>query len=95
VHGRPRTDLAAVEDVSGKPQPWRPRAHAPVEALAVIDDTVYAGGRFASISDAPRQPLSYEDLCGKPYKTHARYAEGAQRWVDLRTSPDPRQSSSA
>src|SRR3954447_11025563 len=38
-----------------------PRADAPVDALAVIDDTVYAGGRFTSISDAPRQPLAALD----------------------------------
>jgi WD40 repeat protein len=53
----PRNRLAAI-GTGGKLSDWNPNPDAPVRALAIIDNTLYVGGRFANIGNAQRNHLA-------------------------------------
>ena len=52
LDGIPRTNLGAVDAVSGEVTPWSPTTDGIVLDLAVSADTVYVGGHFAKANGA-------------------------------------------
>ena len=57
---RPRF-LVAANRTDGRLERWNPRLNGPVNTLAVIGDTVYAGGKFTSVSGARRHNIAAID----------------------------------
>ena len=53
--------MAAVNRADGRVERWNPRVNGGVSTLAVIDNTVYAGGRFTSISGVRRRHIAALD----------------------------------
>ena len=54
--------MAAVDRADGRVERWSTRVDGfGVSTLAVIDNTVYAGGRFTSISGVPRRHIAALD----------------------------------
>ncbi len=67
--GQPRASLAAISTRTGQPTPWVADAtpldmayYASVNALAIVDSTLYVGGAFSAISGVPRHNLAAVDL---------------------------------
>lgn len=56
--GQPRTNLAALDAVTGDATAWNPSPDDDVQALATSGSTVYAGGSFASIGGQQRAGLA-------------------------------------
>lgn len=67
IAGEPRSLIAAVDVATGQATSWNPGAAAVlaefpvVAALAVRQDTIYAGGNFLSIGGQPRRYLAAVD----------------------------------
>lgn len=67
IAGEPRSLIGAVDVSTGQAKPWNPGAASVlaefpvVAALAVRQDTVYAGGNFLSIGGQPRRYLAAVD----------------------------------
>lgn len=67
--GQPRSSLAAIDTRTGQPTPWVADAapldmayYAHVNALEIVDSTLYVGGAFSAISGTPRSNLAALDL---------------------------------
>ena len=65
--GDRRRYLVAANRTNGRLQRWNPRVDGPVHALAVIYNTVYAGGEFTSVFGTRRKNIAAIDAAsGKP-----------------------------
>src|SRR5207342_712278 len=49
IGGRYRSDLAALNAATAKATRWAPNPDEHVRALAIVGDTIYAGGAFERI----------------------------------------------
>ena len=63
IGGQPRNRIAALDINSGYVTPWNPNVDAPflfpsVNALAINDSTIYAGGNFTSVGNLPNSYLA-------------------------------------
>src|SRR6185369_14190719 len=58
VAGLLRTNLAAVTTASGQVSDWSPNPNGAVAALAVSENTVYAGGQFTKIGGKDRHHIA-------------------------------------
>jgi hypothetical protein len=64
--GRPRTNLAAVDDSVGEATSWNPRADAIVWSLSASGSTLYVGGKFRTIGGLPTARLAEISFATKP-----------------------------
>ena len=77
---KPRSNLAAVDATTGLGLPWDPNADAPVNALAIAGDTVFAGGDFAMVNgSSARQRLAAFDNQNGTARAWAPSADGSVR----------------
>jgi hypothetical protein len=60
-----RNRIAAIDAVTGNPLPWNPNATGAVRALVVSNNTVYAGGDFATIGGRARNRIAALDATGR------------------------------
>ncbi len=77
VGGRPRSNVGAVDAVTGAAEPWNPEVHGGVGAIAVSGETVYVGGSFRTIGGVRRKNIAAFDAATGAVKNWVPNPDGA------------------
>ena len=61
IHSVPRSNLAAIDEISGAALSWAPSTNATVEELMASGSTVYVGGQFSTVNGITRNRAAAVD----------------------------------